>query len=77
MRIFTPQVNQKIVIGDSITITILEVTEDEVCFGIDAPPGTNVVPAEHLQLALDACQSVANAPQTSVEKTTPFLTREQ
>ncbi len=75
MLTFTSQPNQKIVIGEGITITILEVTEDEVYFGIDTPPDTLVVPGEELQLHLLALQTTTSDNSVETDKAPRLLAR--
>ena len=42
MLVLTRRVNERIVIGDDITVTVLEVHGDQVRIGIDAPRDVKV-----------------------------------
>ena len=46
MLVLTRRVDERIMIGDSITVTVLEVRGDQVRLGIDAPRDVEVVREE-------------------------------
>lgn len=48
MLVLTRRVNERIVIGDDITLTVLEVRGDQVRLGIDAPRDVKVFREEVL-----------------------------
>ena len=49
MLVLTRRVNERIVIGDDVTVTVLEVRGDQVRLGIDAPRDVKVFREEVLQ----------------------------
>ena len=61
MLVLTRHANQKIVIGDNITITVLEVRGDQVRIGIDAPREVRV----HREEIAAALQRQAEAERTA------------
>lgn len=48
MLVLTRRVNERILIGDNITVTVLEVRGDQVRIGIDAPREVEVLREELL-----------------------------
>ena len=48
MLVLTRRVNERIVIGDDITVTVLEVRGDQVRIGIEAPRDVKVLREEVL-----------------------------
>jgi carbon storage regulator len=46
MLVLTRRVDERIMIGDSITVTVLEVRGDSVRLGIDAPRDVEIVREE-------------------------------
>jgi carbon storage regulator len=48
MLVLTRRVNERIVIGDDVTVTVLEVRGDQVRLGIDAPRDVRVFREEVL-----------------------------
>jgi len=48
MLVLTRRVNERIVIGDDVTVTVLEVRGDQVRLGIDAPRDVKVFREEVL-----------------------------
>jgi len=49
MLVLTRRVNERIVIGDDVTVTVLEVRGDQVRLGIEAPRDVKVLREEVLQ----------------------------
>ena len=49
MLVLTRRVNERIVIGDDVTVTVLEVRGDQVRLGIEAPRDVKVFREEVLQ----------------------------
>jgi carbon storage regulator len=47
--VLTRRVNERLVIGDDVTVTVLEVRGDQVRLGIDAPRDVKVFREEVLQ----------------------------
>lgn len=43
---------EQLVINENIVLTIVEVTDDEVCFKIESPHGTRVCVQEELDFAI-------------------------
>ena len=64
MLVLTRKVNQSILIGEDIHITILEVDGDKVSIGIDAPRSVKIVRSELLEetrnLNLESVSSAVN-----------------
>ena len=48
MLVLTRRVNERILIGDNVTVTVLEVRGDQVRLGIDAPRDVEVLREELL-----------------------------
>lgn len=61
MLVLTRKAGEKIVIGDSITITVLEVKADGVNLGIDAPRSVSVHRGEVVDAVEKANQDAARA----------------
>ena len=66
MLVLTRKAGEKIVIGDDITITILDVRGDGIRIGIDAPRGIKIQREEVLLAVAEA--NVAAAAEDSVEQ---------
>lgn len=49
MLVLTRRINERIVIGDDVTVTVLEVRGDQVRLGIEAPRDVKVFREEVLQ----------------------------
>ena len=49
MLVLTRKINEKIVIGDAVTITVCEIRGDKVRIGVDAPRNVLVNRAEVLE----------------------------
>jgi carbon storage regulator len=67
MLVLTRKAGEKIVIGDDITITILEVRGDGIRIGIDAPRGIKIQ-REEVLLAVAQANVAAAAVDDSVEQ---------
>ena len=67
MLVLTRKAGEKIVIGDDITITILDVRGDGIRIGIDAPRGIKIQRQEVL-LAVAEANVAAAAADDSVEQ---------
>jgi carbon storage regulator len=67
MLVLTRKTGEKIVIGDDITITILDVRGDGIRIGIDAPRGIKIQ-REEVLLAVAEANVAAAAVDDSVEQ---------
>ena len=67
MLVLTRKTGEKIVIGDDITITILDVRGDGIRIGIDAPRGIKIQ-REEVLLAVAEANVAAAAADDSVEQ---------
>ncbi len=67
MLVLTRKAGEKIVIGDDITITILDVRGDGIRIGIDAPRGIKIQ-REEVLLAVAEANVAAAAAEDSVEQ---------
>ncbi|MES2093290.1 MAG: carbon storage regulator CsrA [Actinomycetota bacterium] len=67
MLVLTRKAGEKIVIGDDITITILDVRGDGIRIGIDAPRGIKIQ-REEVLLAVAGANVAAAAADDSVEQ---------
>lgn len=76
MLVLTRQVNESIMIGDDIEVTIVAVAGDKVRIGINAPPSIAVhrkevaqaIKAENLKAAKADSQHVADLPRLMGKK---------
>jgi carbon storage regulator len=66
MLVLSRRVGESVVIGDEVTVTILEVRGDVVRVGIDAPRSVTVHRAELLQELADSNQDSASPSQDAV-----------
>ncbi|WP_263431244.1 carbon storage regulator CsrA [Nocardioides sp. TRM66260-LWL] len=66
MLVLSRRVGESVVIGDDVTITILEVRGDVVRVGIDAPRSVAVNRAELLQELGDSNQAAASPDDATV-----------
>lgn len=66
MLILSRKVDQKIKIGDEITLTIIEIHGDQVKIGVEAPRNVKVFRQEVFEAIQD--ENKAAAEQTSEEK---------
>lgn len=64
--VLTRKLNQKIVIGDGIVVTVLDIRNDSVRLGIDAPVGVKIqrdeVAAAVMAANVSATHAAANSP---------------
>jgi carbon storage regulator len=67
MLVLTRKAGEKIVIGDNITITVLDVRGDSIRIGIDAPRGIKIQ-REEVLLAVAEANVAAAAVDDSVEE---------
>jgi carbon storage regulator len=67
MLVLTRKAGEKIVIGDDITITILDVRGDSIRVGIDAPRGIKIQ-REEVLLAVAEANVAAAAADDSIEQ---------
>jgi carbon storage regulator len=76
MLILSRKVNEKVVIGEDITVSIIEVRGDQVRIGIDAPKKVKVFRQEVFD-AITAENKAAFASVTSIPQIEfPFFTKE-
>jgi carbon storage regulator len=66
MLVLSRRVGESVVIGDEVTVTVLEVRGDVVRVGIDAPRSVGVHRAELLQEMADSNQEAASPSQDAV-----------
>jgi carbon storage regulator len=66
MLVLSRRVGESVVIGDEVTVTVLEVRGDVVRVGIDAPRSVTVHRAELLQELADTNQESASPSQDAV-----------
>lgn len=66
MLVLSRRVGESVVIGDQVTVTVLEVRGDVVRVGIDAPRSVTVHRAELLQELADTNQESASPSQDAV-----------
>ena len=59
MLVLTRRINERIIIGDDITVTVLEVHGDQVRLGIDAPREVKVFREEVLKRDQDSARDRA------------------
>ena len=75
MLVLSRRVGESVVIGDEVTVTILEVRGDVVRVGIDAPRSVTVHRAELLQELADTNQDSASPSQDAVASLAEALRR--
>ncbi|MDR0685105.1 MAG: carbon storage regulator CsrA [Spirochaetaceae bacterium] len=73
MLILTRKTNEKIIIGDGITISVIEVRGDQVRIGVEAPKSVKVY-REEVFVAIKA-ENQAAASSGTVLPNMDFLTR--
>ena len=61
MLVLSRRIGESIVIGDDITVTVLEVRGDVVRLGIDAPRSVTVQRSELLKQSSDSHEAVVSA----------------
>jgi carbon storage regulator len=71
--VLSRRVGESVVVGDDITITVLEVRGDVVRVGIDAPRSVSVHRAELLAELVDSNTNAASPPDTRVASLTEAL----
>jgi len=65
MLVLTRKVGERVLIGDDIVVTILDVRGDGVRVGIDAPRGIRIQRDEVVQAVSEASQEAREAAATS------------
>jgi carbon storage regulator len=72
MLILSRKVNEKIMIGNDITISVIEIRGDQVKLGIQAPPAIKIYRQEVFDAILlenkAAAQSTPNLPEVDLGK---------
>jgi carbon storage regulator len=72
MLILSRKVNEKVVIGDDISVSIIEIRGDQVRIGIDAPKKIKVFRQEVFDAIMDenraALKSKSEIPQVNFDK---------
>jgi carbon storage regulator len=71
--VLSRRIGESVVIGDDVTVTVLEVRGDVVRIGIDAPRSVAVHRAELLAELADANAGAASPPETAVASLTEAL----
>jgi carbon storage regulator len=71
--VLSRRVGESVVIGDDVTVTVLEVRGDVVRIGIDAPRSVSVHRAELLAALADENAGAASPPETAVASLTEAL----
>jgi carbon storage regulator len=64
--VLSRRIGESVVIGDDVTVTVLEVRGDVIRIGIDAPRSIAVHRAELLAELADANAGAASPPETAV-----------
>ena len=67
MLVLSRRVGERLMIGDDVVVTILEVRSDGVRLGIDAPRSVAINRAEVLEAVREANVEAATADDTAVE----------
>ncbi|UMG92942.1 carbon storage regulator CsrA [Nocardioides sp. TF02-7] len=75
MLVLSRRIGESVVVGDEITVTVLEVRGDVVRLGIDAPRSVRVHRAELLAELADANAEAASPPQDAVASLSEALRR--
>jgi carbon storage regulator len=73
MLVLSRRVGESVVVGDDVTITVLEVRGDVVRIGIDAPRSVAVNRAELLQELEDSNRTAASPSEETVASLTKAL----
>ncbi|MBK4348666.1 carbon storage regulator CsrA [Lacisediminihabitans changchengi] len=68
MLVLTRKAGEKIVIGDDIVVTILDVRGDGIRIGIDAPRGVKIQREEVLLAVTEANMAAASAEDSDAER---------
>ena len=68
MLVLTRKAGEKIVIGDDIVVTILDVRGDGIRIGIDAPRGVKIQREEVLLAVTEANMAAASADDSDAER---------
>jgi carbon storage regulator len=68
MLVLTRKAGEKIVIGDDIVVTILDVRGDGIRIGIDAPRGVKIQREEVLLAVTEANVAAASADDSDAER---------
>lgn len=75
MLVLSRRVGESVVVGDDVTITVLEVRGDVVRIGIDAPRSVSVHRAELLQELAETNQESASPSEDAVASLAEALRR--
>lgn len=75
MLVLSRRPGESVVLGDDITVTILEVRGDVVRIGIDAPRSVSVHRAELLEQLASSNQGAASPPEEAVASLAEALKR--
>lgn len=77
MLVLSRRVGEAIVVGDDVTVTVLEVRGDIVRIGIDAPRSVAVHRAELLAQVQSSNQEAASPSESAVESLAQEIRRRQ
>ncbi|WP_110180301.1 carbon storage regulator CsrA [Nocardioides solisilvae] len=77
MLVLSRRTGESVVLGDDITVTILEVRGDVVRVGIDAPRSVKVHRAELLAELASSNQSAASPPEDAVASLAEAMRKRQ
>lgn len=77
MLVLTRKLNEKILIGDNIVITVLEVRGDSIRLGIDAPRGVTIQRSEVIEAVSRNNLAAASADADAAELLKTLLAKRE
>ena len=77
MLVLTRKRGERILIGDDIVVTILEIKGDSIRIGVDAPSGVRIQRHEVLAALAEANLAATSAAETSGEQLAELLAKTQ